>query len=85
MAETNLTAREGFTYRGAAHKPGDVFSAAATDVDALTFGDAPLAAFDVPGATKADLQQEADRRGVSVKGTGADGNVLAEDIRAALG
>lgn len=33
---------------------------------------------------KAALQAEADKRGLEVKGTGSGGNVLADDLRAAL-
>jgi hypothetical protein len=85
MAEkTKLTARQEFIYRGQSYQAGDVVEAYPSDVDSLSSGDAPLAAYDAAGATKAELAREADRRGLTVKGTGVDGNVLADDLRAAL-
>lgn len=41
-------------------------------------------AFDVETASKADLEAEADRRGLTVEGSGSGGNVTADDYRTAL-
>lgn len=89
-----LTARRGLYYQGVMLKAGDPFEASEYDVALLTGGRNPLAerggtakapAFDVEKATKEELEAEAERRGIEVKGTGKDGNVLVSDLRAALG
>lgn len=94
MANQKLTARRGLYYRGVMLKKGDAFEASHNDLDRLTRGKNPLAeksgkeeapAFDVEKATKEELEAEAERRGIEVKGTGKDGNVLVFDLRAALG
>jgi hypothetical protein len=49
-------------------------------------GEGGAGTFDVEGASKADLQAEAERRGLVVARTdGKDGEPRAEDFRAALG
>jgi pyruvate/2-oxoglutarate dehydrogenase complex dihydrolipoamide acyltransferase (E2) component len=40
--------------------------------------------FDVKTAKKPELEAAAEERGLDVQGTGADGNVTVEDLRAAL-
>lgn len=44
----------------------------------------PRDGFDPTTATKADLQAKADELGLDVQGTGASGNVTAEDLRSAV-
>jgi hypothetical protein len=46
--------------------------------------DASSDEFNVDGANKDELQAEADRRGVHVQGSGADGNVTKKDLQDAL-
>lgn len=93
MADT-LTANRSFWYRGKMRRKGDEFEPRRGDVEYLTSGGNPLAtqgkaksapAFDPAAATKEELEVEAERRGIEVKGTGKDGNVLVSDLRAALG
>lgn len=94
MANEQLTARRGLYYRGVMRKRGEPFEVSPNDVERFTSGQNPLAdkggkeeapAFDVEKATKEELEAEAERRGIEVKGTGKDGNVLVSDLRAALG
>ena len=97
MGRITLVAQRTFEYDGAKVQPGDEFEALIGDERWLTGGERAYARkptakraknatadFDVHSAKKAELEAEAERRGVEVEGTGADGNVLVDDLQKAL-
>lgn len=67
------TTRKGGYYIGINGEPHDAFGNA---VEAEPEGYA--------AQTKAELAAEAEERGLTIEGTGADGNVLKDDLIAAL-
>lgn len=65
----------------------DILDKPAADVRGVALADKPPYKLDPVaggGATKAELQAEADLRGLSVEGTGSGGNVTKDDLAAAI-
>lgn len=83
-----VVVRSTFFYNGRRRRRGEVVNVQKCDVDRLvsgglaTMGPPP---FDAAKASREELEAEAKRRNIEVKGTGKDGNVLVSDLRAALG
>jgi hypothetical protein len=62
----------------------DAYNAEVGNAPVSVSGDGQGESVDYDSQQVDDLQAEADRRGIEVEGTGADGNVLKKDLVAAL-
>jgi pyruvate/2-oxoglutarate dehydrogenase complex dihydrolipoamide acyltransferase (E2) component len=80
-----LTAARSFAHEGKVYRRGDTFEVSAADAKRLTAGDRPFARRDV-SATPAAVEL-ASSHGLdlaTVEGSGADGRITVDDVRALI-